>query len=64
MLVPPSKDSQIKPIEYFLFSFLTSVSWALKIFVYNPISAFFIHNFLYLLKIIPPMIGPKILGTV
>jgi MFS family permease len=26
-------------------SFLTSVSWALKIFVYNPISAFFIHNF-------------------
>jgi len=26
-------------------SFLTSASWALKLFAYNPISAFFIHNF-------------------
>ena len=26
-------------------SFLTSISWVLKIFVHNPISAFFIHNF-------------------
>jgi MFS family permease len=26
-------------------SFLTSAFWALKLFVYNPISAFFIHNF-------------------